>query len=43
MDLHSTKLILIFILTDIEAQTIDDICMGPSAVHFRLLSHADFP
>ena len=34
---------LILIVADIEAQTLDDICMSPSAVHFRLLSNANFP
>jgi hypothetical protein len=37
------KRMLILIVADIEAQTLDDICMSPSAVHFRLLSDANFP
>jgi hypothetical protein len=47
MKFHDTKVvvkcILILILADIEAQTLDDTCMSPSAVHFRLLSNANFP
>jgi hypothetical protein len=36
------KRMLILIVADIEAQTLDDTCMSPSAVHFRLLSNANF-
>jgi hypothetical protein len=36
------KRILILILADIEAQILDDTCMSPSAVHFWLLSNANF-
>jgi hypothetical protein len=47
MKLHGTKVvvkrILILILADIEAQTLDDTCMSPSAVRFWLLSNANFP
>jgi hypothetical protein len=47
MEFHCTKVvverILILMPADSEAQTLDDTCMSPSAVHFRLLSNADFP
>jgi hypothetical protein len=47
MEFHCTKVfverILILIPADSEAQTLDDTCMSPSAVNFRLLSNANFP